>query len=694
MQKIGAVLIAILLSLNVFAVQRGDIVSYELVKEWDNPQVLTEGYKLVESYTTAFGNDPELKAGVENFLKSYIKRNIQARSLKFYKLKYHTVDFNDQPAIASGLVIVPQRPTATCKYGVAVYGHGTLFGREDAPSLYFDNGKYRSGELFFSVVMAAMEHFTLVPDYYGLGAGTGLHHHNMDKTNSVSTIDMIRAGRKLAAELNMELTERVVISGYSEGGSVTMGTAKRIYEEGLQNEFPQVFLGPASGAYDLSGEAYKFIVQNPLYPTRAYILYISSSCQDMYKNLVDPNDPDGISEYLKSPYDELYNINLLGQTGDVGWVPLPWPQMFNDGVIEQVDADPNHPLRECLLKNNTYDWPNPYETLMYYCNTDEQVPPSGAVKTHEVQSAYINSNNFWDRFRLQISEMSFDGFFSDHGSCALPSMLFFLENMRSRKRNKCTPNRYANDVSSDFVYHTLTLNSEEGAEDIRITDMKGKLVLSDRLSAAKTDIDVSGLMSGIYLTERKANGQVEYDYFIKQPIQYVNTSDYNPIMTQPMIEGTDLDISRLKEEVLRLEILDAQKKKVKVIPNESGATDKIFIPRGNLQEGESTVLVVTPDNVYPLLMKVGSKRALPSAGDNASFQTIVQESVIKIKALGNNELRAFELYDVSGKLMMAERGLQSNDYNIDFKSKGLSTGVYLVQLIGSTAKDIVKVVLP
>src|SRR5690606_21679857 len=124
-----------------------------------------------------------------------------------------------------------------------------------------------------------------------------------------STIDMIRAGRKMAAAINLELTQRVVITGYSEGGSVTMSTAKRIFEEGLQNEFPQVYLGPASGAYDMSDEAYKFIVQDPFYPTRSYILYIAASCQDMYKNLYDDSTPDGIKEYLVSPYDELYNIN-------------------------------------------------------------------------------------------------------------------------------------------------------------------------------------------------------------------------------------------------------------------------------------------------------------------------------------------------------------------------------------------------
>jgi hypothetical protein len=185
----------LLMTTQLHAANRGDIISYELVQTWNNEQAAEETYNLFAGSISGISNDPALVAEIQNFLRSYIARNLEARSLKFYKLVYHTIDFDDQPAIASGLAIVPQRPSSICKYGLGVYNHGTLVAKSEAPSMYFDNRQYRGNELFYAVIMAAMEHFTLVPDYYGMGLGSGFHHHNMDKTNSNSVIDMMRAGR-------------------------------------------------------------------------------------------------------------------------------------------------------------------------------------------------------------------------------------------------------------------------------------------------------------------------------------------------------------------------------------------------------------------------------------------------------------------------------------------------------------------
>ena len=667
------------------AQQRGDIVSFELVKEWNNAQAVEEAFKLVEGYTGALGNDPETQEGVRNFLRSYVKRNLEARSLKFYKLIYHTIDFDDQPAIASGLVIIPQRPASTCKYGMAVYNHGTLFAREEAPSMYFDNRRYRDGELFFSVIMAAMEHFTLVPDYYGMGYGTGLHHHNMDKTNSNSVIDMMRAGRKMAASLNMELTQRVVITGYSEGGSVTMATAKRIKEERLQNEFPQVFLGPASGAYDMGGEAYNFIVRNPFYPTRSYILYQAASCQDMYKELYDPADDKGIDIYLRPPYNDLYRANLPTQTGNVGWVPLPWPQMFNDGILELVDNDPTHPLRTCLQRNNTYDWQNPYETFIYYCNTDEQVPPTGAVKTHNVQQSFIPANRFWERFRLRISEMSFDGAIPDHGTCALPSVLFFMEEMRARKRNICRPNRISEDgitidVNGEPLLFNLPANYADAPIEVMGVDGKSKIFMPNQ----QQQYNISSLKPGIYLYRTQlANGRTDWDYFMKAPLHFVNTNDYNPIQTD--IDGrSHVDISLLAEPVRRLEVYDAQGNRVKVIPNTTAATDKIML-NGRFATGEHTVMVITDEQAFPLKWQVSEKIANSSSD---KFVVYTENGMAQIRTLSETPINALQLFDIQGKQLMAKNGLSQQ--NVQISLNEYPAGMYLIMVNGSESFKVVR----
>jgi hypothetical protein len=687
MKKLIFILIGALLvgSTSVTAQQRGDIVSYELVREWNNAQAVEETFKLVEGYTTALGNDPETQEGVRNFLRSYIKRNLEARSLKFYKLIYHTIDFNDQPAIASGLVIIPQRPVSTCKYGMAVYNHGTLFAKDEVPSMYFDNRKYREGELFFSVIMAAMEHFTLVPDYYGMGYGTGLHHHNMDKTNSNSVIDMMRAGRKLAAALNMELTQRVVITGYSEGGSVTMATAKRIREERLQNEFPQVFIGPASGAYDMGGEAYNFIVGNPFYPTRSYILYQAASCQDMYKELYDPADPSGIDFYLRPPYNDLYRANLPTQTGNVGWVPLPWTLMFNDGVIDLVNNDPTHPLRTCLERNNTYNWQNQFETFIYYCNTDEQVPPSGAVKAYTVQQSYIPAIRFWERFRLRITENSFNGAIPDHGTCALPSMLFFMEEMRARKRNICRPNRISEDglaIDQEGAPHYFNFPAMYKDAPIEVKAINGQSFTF--LPNQQQEYNIFNLEPGIYIYRAQvAGGRTDWDYFIKAPLQFVNTEDYNPVQTDEKGK-TFVDISLLEETVRRLEIYDAQGNRVKVVPNRENAIDKIQVS-GRFNAGDHIIMVVTDDNAYPLKWQV-KHGTISNSSDR--FLAFTDNGEAQVRALTEEGIQVIELFDVKGRQLI--RRVENNLSQTQINLSVYPAGMYLLLVNGSESFKLAK----
>jgi hypothetical protein len=687
MNKLLFTLFIALLScaVSVSAQQRGDIVSYELVQSWNNQQAEEETYKLFAGSIAGISNDPALQQDILNFLRSYVKRNLEARSLKFYKLLYRTIDFDDQPAIASGLVIVPQRPASTCKYGLGVYNHGTLVAKSEAPSLYFDNRQYRGNELFYAVIMAAMEHFTLVPDYYGMGLGTGFHHHNMDKTNSNSVIDMMRAGRKMAAELGMELTQRVAMTGYSEGGTVTLATAKRIFEERLTNEFPQLLIGPASGAYQLDVEAYNFIFNNPFYPTRSYILLQAAACQDMYKELYDPADPKGIDFYLKPPYNDLYLANIPTQTGNVGWVPLPWTNMFNEGTIDLVNNDPNHPFRTCLRRNNTYDWRNPYETFFYYCNTDEQVPPSGAVFTHQVQQSYIPAVRFWERFRLRITELSFGGFIPDHGACSFPSMLFFNEEMRARKRNVCRPNRISeNGIAIDQegapLYFNLPLNYKDAPLEVKAINAESFTFLPNK----DQEYNISSLMPGIYLYRTQVpGGRTDWDYFIKAPLQFVNTDDYNPVQTD--LKGTSfVDISRLEETVRRLEIYNEQGVRVKVIPNSERATDKIMLI-GRFNAGDHTIMVVTDDNAYPLKWQV-KQQAVINGSDR--FLAFTDNGLAQVRALTEEGIQTIEVFDIKGRQLI--RKVENNLSQTQINLSAYPSGMYLLLVNGSESFKLVR----
>jgi len=674
----------LLMTTQLKAANRGDIVSYELVQTWNNEQALEETYNLFAGSISGISNDPALVAEIQNFLRSYIARNLEARSLRFYKLVYHTIDFDDQPAIASGLVIIPQRPSSICKYGLGVYNHGTLVAKSEAPSLYFDNRQYRGNELFYAVIMAAMEHFTLVPDYYGMGLGTGFHHHNMDKTNSNSVIDMMRAGRKMAAALNIELTQRTVITGYSEGGTVTLATGKRIFEERLTNEFPQLLLGPASGAYQLDVEAYNFIFNNPFYPTRSYILLQASACQDMYKELYDPADPSGIDFYLKPPFNDLYRANVPTQTGNVGWVPLPWTNMFNDGVIDLVNADPNHPLRTCLRRNNTFDWRNPYETFFYYCNTDEQVPPSGAVLTHQTQQSYIPAWRFWERFRLRITELSFGGVIPDHGSCSFPSMLFFNEEMRARKRNVCRPGRIGEaglQLGTPGEPVVMSLQTSFGDAPLEVKGLDGRLMTFHPESSG--EVNLFHLEPGMYLYRSKLpNGRTDWDYFLKSPLNFVNTDDYNPVQTNAKGQSF-VDISLLEERVRRLEVYNQNGVRVRVIPNTEAKTDQLMLT-GKYNSGEYIILVVTDENAFPL--RWSHKESSDKLSDQ--FLAYIDQNTAHIRSLGDAGIQTIEVFDLQGKQLMKKA--ENNLAQTSFSMQTYPAGMYIVLINGETSVKLVR----
>jgi predicted esterase len=61
----------------------------------------------------------------------------------------------------------------------------------------------------------------------------------------------MRAARAFCANNNIALSGQVFLSGYSQGGNATMGTAKLIQEE-YANEFNVTAACAGGGSFDLS----------------------------------------------------------------------------------------------------------------------------------------------------------------------------------------------------------------------------------------------------------------------------------------------------------------------------------------------------------------------------------------------------------------------------------------------------------
>ena len=69
----------------------------------------------------------------------------------------------------------------------------------------------------------------------------------------------------------------------------------REIDENFSSEFNVEYVAPGSGPYDIAGKEFNFIINNPYFASREYILYIIATCQGNYGNLYTD-----ISEVLKS----------------------------------------------------------------------------------------------------------------------------------------------------------------------------------------------------------------------------------------------------------------------------------------------------------------------------------------------------------------------------------------------------------
>lgn len=654
--------------------ERGDLYSYEELAYFTYDDVVSFMQNQFSGYL-----DPEANPEFFDLATSFFQNLIDQRNIRVYKLIYETVDFYGNPTQASGIVLIPEHDTWTCTRSFSIYDHGTVFRRESVNSRPSNWG----GEFMLTLMMASLNTICAAPDYYGLGDGPGFHHHNTYRTNVNSSIDCVRAGRNLCDILGVTYNNRLLPMGYSEGGHASMGIAKMVTEEGLQDEFQIPFVGAGSGAYDMSGEAFNFILGNPYYITPAYILYQLATCEDIYGNLVLEEEGETYSTYLTSPYDQYFEQYILSQSGNIGWVPSYWPSMFHPEKVQELVGNPNHPFRVCLGNSNVYNWRNIYPTLMYYCTTDGQVPYTGALKTRDVQRALLPWYLFWQRFKIQAINLTFGDLIPSHEACALPSIMVQLIFMYHNLGLDCEYTGRQQEVQalrtvgrefidSRTVYSRQSLDFSPVARGKQISNVLAyNLNTGEQLTMhGESRIDITE--NGFYLFRITYGDQtVDYSWLMKSDPDYVPTDDYDPVVTNPMIKGTWIDLTLLPEDVRRVTVVDAAGNEIASI--EDGLeTGQVYLNRPEgMADGDYTVLVKTDRNNYPLELKVRSE--IESSG-LTTYPNPVSD-ILKISTEECDQSWEISVYDSQGAEVLRTNA-QTSGCSIDLKVKGLPSGVY------------------
>ncbi len=404
-----------------------------------------------------------------------------------FKVLYRTpYKHPDSLVQASGALAVPRG--VACGVPLAMWGHGTETKVSTAASA-LTGGQWELGIGFASTGYAVA-----LPDYLGMGDKDPkviIHPYQHAFHEANTSVNMLRASREISSSESVALNGQVFLLGYSQGGYVTVATAKDI-QLNHSSEFQISGIAPMSGSYDMDGVQYEMIKSDSAYATPAYLPYLVLGYNSVMGTLFD--DPKDI---FKSPYDTLlpplfYAGNLsIGQLNNLS-NPVP-KRMFKDSIVDAIFADSLHPFRVALRENNLVKgWVPQFPTRLFYCNGDEQV-------------TYLNSEVAFAEWSIggapDLAKFDFGG--SNHTSCAQFTVLaakFFLDSVRiacpnsiADLNNESKFTVYPNPASE--VLHVVAKNEQK----VKLFGIAGNLVKVQPLNGGSAIINIADLPRGIYV---------------------------------------------------------------------------------------------------------------------------------------------------------------------------------------------------
>lgn len=281
-----------------------------------------------------------------------------------YRVFYTTHDYLNRPITASGLVYVPK--ISDYFVPVVCYQHGTVYQKEEVPSISSDLGYY------IPFVMASETGaIVCAADYIGLGFSEGSQHYYEPNEEANAVVDMLGSVQILLNKTYRRLTfnSEVFLFGYSQGGHATLA-AQRKLETVYGNQFQIKASAPMASFFSLEKSSQLNVMKNNIdysYPS-AYAFLINSiqTTQQIYTDY---------SNVFIKPYDSLVNI-LFDGNYSVGEVNVQFPNYFyttlQPSFINDLNSNANNTFLQAIKKYDIInDWIPKSPTHFYHSEGDE-----------------------------------------------------------------------------------------------------------------------------------------------------------------------------------------------------------------------------------------------------------------------------------------------------------------------------------
>ena len=314
--------------------------------------------------------------------------------LKMYNVFYFTADAKNNIVKASGVIIMPSNPIES-PASLLSYQHGTMLQKIEPFTV---SSGAEAG--FAAALASASWSVVLVPDHLGLGAAALgqvelIHPYCQWESNARTDGDMIKAVKtlfqspKFKEEKPPALNNRLLLTGYSEGGYLTLGLHRELEANpehyGLESNSPVTASAPMEGPYSLSDVMVGTLLADTEFPAPYFAPYLLVT----YNNNYDVYKTPG--EYLKPPYDTTLPrlFNGFYSSDDVNSaMPKVVKNILSADVLSKFKVKKG-PFALVLKKNDLADPPLDTEytlkspVLLVHGNGDELVPYNNGQKAYD-----------------------------------------------------------------------------------------------------------------------------------------------------------------------------------------------------------------------------------------------------------------------------------------------------------------------
>jgi pimeloyl-ACP methyl ester carboxylesterase len=284
-----------------------------------------------------------------------------------YKLVYNTLDPQGNVVQASGAIFVP---SLNGSLPMASIQHGTESMRSNVASVDPFHG-------YEGIIAASLGYYAVMPDYLGMGVSQIMHPYHLEKPSADCVIDIIRAGKTFAQDKGINLSGKIFLAGYSEGGYVTLAAQKEI-DVNYHDEIHLTAVSAMAGAYDLLNSSTDVISKDE-YNMPGYIAFLVTAYNEVY-------NWNRLGDFYNEPYASKMP-GLFDGSKTISEINLELTnnisELFKSDFINRVSQGTETELINALTENSLLDWTPVTPLLLVHGNADEYVPYQNSVSALE-----------------------------------------------------------------------------------------------------------------------------------------------------------------------------------------------------------------------------------------------------------------------------------------------------------------------